>query len=226
MSPRPEVRVIIPALDAALTIGDVIAGVRRALPHAQVLVVNDGSTDATGRVAEGAGAEVLAFERNRGKGAALRAAFARSVADGVDIVVTVDADGQHDPSRAPALVARLEDADIAIGVRRRLKTGMPMHRRFANTLSSWAISRCAGQRLPDTQSGFRAIRRAVLERVQPAGDRYEFETDFLILAARAGFRITGAEIPTIYGAPSHFRNLEDARRIFATIWRHRREAFR
>ena len=226
MSAPGTVRVVIPALDAAPTIGDVVAGVRRALPHASVLVVDDGSTDATARVAEGAGAEVMSFERNRGKGAALRAAFAQAVTLGVDAVVTVDADGQHDPSRAPALVAALDGQDIAIGVRRRLKTGMPMHRRFANTISSWAISRCAGQRLPDTQSGFRAIRLDVLRRVQPAGDRYEFETDFLILAARAGFRITGVEIPTIYGAPSHFRNLEDAGRIFATIWRHRREAFR
>jgi glycosyltransferase involved in cell wall biosynthesis len=219
-----ELRVVIPALDAAATIGDVIAGVRHALPSADVLVVNDGSKDATVRVAEAAGAAVVSFAQNRGKGAALREAFALALDDGVDAVLTVDADGQHDTTFAPELVAALDDADVVVGVRRRMGTRMPMLRRFSNSLSSWAISRCAGMRLPDTQSGYRAIRAEVLRRVQPRGDRYEFETDFLILAARAGFRIGGVSIPTIYGAPSHFRPLEDAARVATIIWRHRRHA--
>ena len=225
-APVDDVRVVIPALDAAATVGDVVAGVRRALPRASVVVVNDGSTDATARVAEGAGAAVVSFAANRGKGAALREAFARALDDGVDAVVTVDADGQHDTSLAPQLVAALADADVVVGVRRRMGTRMPLLRRFSNTISSWAISRCAGMRLPDTQSGYRAIRADVLRRVQPRGDRYEFETDFLILAARAGFRIAGVSIPTIYGAPSHFRNMEDAARVASIIWRHRRHAIR
>lgn len=224
--PVRDLRVVIPALDAAGTIGDVVTGVRRALPAADVVVVNDGSTDPTERVAEAAGARVVSFPTNRGKGAALRAAFASALEDGADAVLTVDADGQHDTTVAPQIVAALADADVVVGVRRRMGTRMPMLRRFSNTLSSWAISRCAGMRLPDTQSGFRAIRAEVLRRVQPLGDRYEFETDFLILAARSGFHIAGVPIPTIYGAPSHFRNLEDAARVASIIWRHRREAFR
>jgi len=103
---------------------------------------------------------------------------------------------------------------------------MPVHRRLSNALSSAAISRCAGCALPDTQSGYRAMSAAVLRRVHPAGDRYEFETDFLIRAARAGFRIECVPVPTIYGAPSHFREIRDAMRVIQTIWSHRREAFR
>jgi glycosyltransferase involved in cell wall biosynthesis len=221
-----HVRVVIPALDAAPTVGGVVAGVRAALPHASVVVVDDGSTDATGRSATAAGATVLAFPVNRGKGAALRAAFAQALEDGADAVLTLDADGQHDPAAAPRLVASLAEADVVVGVRRRMGTRMPLHRRLSNAVSSWAISRCAGTELPDTQSGYRAVRAEVLRRVQPHGDRYEYETDFLILAARAGFRIAGVAIPTIYGAPSHFRPLPDAARVVATIWRHRRNAFR
>ena len=225
-APVSTVLAVIPALDAAPTIGAVVAGVRRALPRSEVLVVDDGSTDGTGEAAQVAGARVLRFPVNRGKGAALRAAFALAAEEGNDAVLTIDADGQHDPSVAPALVAALADADVVVGVRRREGTRMPLHRRVSNRASSWAISCCAGTALPDTQSGYRAIRSAVLRRVDPRGDRYEFETDFLIQAARAGFRIAGVPIPTIYGAPSHFRPLHDAVRVVATIWRHRREAFR
>jgi glycosyltransferase involved in cell wall biosynthesis len=218
--------VVVPALDAAATIASVVAGVRQALPDAPVLVVDDGSTDATGTVARRAGARVLRFDVNRGKGAALRAAFALAVSEGASAVLTIDADGQHDPAVAPALLETLTHADVVIGVRPREGTPMPFHRRVSNGLSSWAISCCAGVPLPDTQSGYRAIRAEVLRSVAPEGDRYEFETDFLIRAARAGFRIAGVPIPTIYGAPSHFRPLHDAARVVATIWRHRREAFR
>ena len=169
---------------------------------------------------------MLRHARNRGKGAALRTGFTALLDEGADAVLTIDADGQHDPAVAPALLDALRDADIVIGTRRRDGTPMPLHRRVSNALSSRAISRCAGCALPDTQSGYRAIRGEVLRRIHPRGDRYEYETDFLILAARAGFEIAGVPIPTIYGAPSHFRPLHDAARVVATIWRHRREAFR
>lgn len=226
---RPAIsscHIVVPALDAAPTVGAVVGGARRALPQATVVVVDDGSTDATARVAAAAGARVVSFDHNRGKGAALRAGFTAAMDAGADAVLTMDADGQHDPAAAPALLAALRDADVVVGVRMRTGSRMPPHRRASNTLSSWAISRCAGTRLPDTQSGYRAIRTEVLRRVSPLGDRYEYETDFLILAARAGYRIAGVVVPTIYGAPSHFRPLHDAARVVATIWRHRRKAFR
>jgi hypothetical protein len=99
---------------------------------------------------------------------------------------------------------------------------MPLRRRMTNAMASMAIARVAGVRLKDTQSGFRAIRRTVLERVRARGDRYEFETDFLIRAAQAGFRVRNTTIPTVYGSASHFRGVSDAARIVMTIWAHRR----
>jgi glycosyltransferase involved in cell wall biosynthesis len=211
---------VIPALDAAGTLPGVVAGVRRALPGAHVIVVDDGSSDGTRRAAAALADAVIGFERNLGKGAALRTGFEAALRRGSDAVLTVDADGQHDTSRAPSLVAALARADVVVGARERARTAMPIHRRMSNALSSAAISRCAGCSLPDTQSGYRAISAAVLERVRPDGDRYEFETDFLIRAARAGFRIECVPVPTIYGAPSHFRELRDALRVIGTIYRH------
>ena len=111
-----------------------------------------------------------------------------------------------------------------IGERVRAGSPMPLRRRMTNAMASAAIARVAGVRLRDTQSGFRAIRRAVLERVCARGDRYEFETDFLIRAAQAGFRVGNATVPTVYGPVSHFRGMSDSARIIRTIWTHRRSA--
>ena len=98
---------------------------------------------------------------------------------------------------------------------------MPLGRRLTNHLASTAVSAIAGTTIPDPQSGFRAFRRTVLERVKASGERYEFETELLIRAAAAGFRIVGVPVATNYGAPSHFRALSDSVRVVRTIWRHR-----
>ena len=213
--------VVIPALNAASTVPAVIDGVRAALPHALVVGIDDGSHDSTGEVLRARCDAVEAFAENAGKGAALRAGFARALAMGARRVLTLDADGQHDPRCAPALLDALRAAHIAIGQRTRAGTAMPIRRRLSNAISSAAISAVAGRRLPDTQCGFRAIRREVLENVTGVGDRYEFETDFIIRAARRGYTVAAVPIPTIYGGVSHFRECRDALRVVATIWRHR-----
>ena len=216
-----EVVCVIPALNAAATLPAVIAGVRRALPDAAIVGVDDGSRDETARVLGDACDALESFEANTGKGAALRAGFARALMLGARRVVTLDADGQHDPAYSPRLVDALDTAHIAVGERARAGTAMPLRRRVSNALSTAAISVVAGRRLPDTQCGFRAIRREVLETVAGVGDRYEFETDFIIRAARRGYDIVAVPIPTIYGGTSHFRECRDAMRVVATIWRHR-----
>ena len=226
MSAGDRIACVVPAFDAAPTLGAVLAGLRTALPGAWLIVVDDGSTDRTSDVARQGADETVRFAANLGKGAALRAGFARALAAGAARVLTVDADGQHDPASAPALVAALAHADVVVGARARSSSRMPLRRRLSNALSARAISACAGCELPDSQSGFRAIRADVLRRVQASGDRYEFETDFLIRAGRAGCRIASVPIATIYGAPSHFREISDAVRVVRTIWRHRDAALR
>ena len=215
---------VIPAYEAAATIAEVVRGVRQYAPGLRVIVVDDGSRDGTSAAALAAGADaVLRHAENRGKGRALLTGFGEAyrLEPRIDALVTMDADGQHDPGALPALLQALEGADVVLGARRRRGTSMPLQRRIANSLSTRAIAWCAGQEIRDAQCGFRGIRRSLLERVPHVGERYEAETAFVIRAARAGAIIAQVEIPTRYGPPSHFRPLRDAARVIATIWSHR-----
>ena len=210
---------VVPALDAAATVGDVIDRLRSAVPGITVIGVNDGSTDATGAIMRRHCERVIEFPTNQGKGRALREGFSAALATGAEAVLTIDSDGQHDPAFAPRLLDALAAADVAIGTRARSGTAMPLHRRLSNALSSAAISMVAGRRLPDTQSGYRAMRRVVVETVDARGDRYEYETDFIIGAARQGCRIVSVPVPTIYGGESHFREGRDTLLVIGTILR-------
>ena len=212
---------VIPAKDAAGTIGEVVRGLRRVLPDLEVLVVDDGSADETAARAREAGARVERHDVNRGKGAALQTGFDAAVGAGADAVLALDADGQHDPACAPALLAALEHADVVVGSRHADRRGMPWLRKATNDVTSWWVSRLAGQRVEDSQSGYRALRAAVIRRVRPASTRFEYESEFLVAAARAGFRVGSAPIPTLYNAPgSHIHPVRDTIRFVRFVWRH------
>jgi glycosyltransferase involved in cell wall biosynthesis len=213
---------VIPAYRAAGTLDQVVRVLRVVLPQARIVIVDDGSPDETPSIAGAVADRAIRLPRNQGKGGALRAGFADVLREDDDVALTIDADGQHDSRYAPALLAALEDHDVVLGQRGRSGSTMPLGRRVTNAMSSLAIAHVTGIRLDDTQSGFRAIRRRVLEHIDARGDRYEFETDFLIRAARAGFRIGSVAIPTVYGATSHFRGMRDSARIVKAIWAHRR----
>jgi len=212
---------VVPALNAGPTIGGVISRIRATLPASFIVVVDDGSSDDTYMTARAAADATVWFARNRGKGAALRAGFGVALEHGADIVVTLDADGQHDPGFAPALIRALGDAELAIGARDRRSGQMPAGRRLTNRLSAAAVARCIGRPVADAQSGFRAIVSQVLADVKPRGDRYEFETEFLIVAALRGHRLAFVPVPTTYSpaVPSQFRAVRDSARIVSTLWR-------
>ncbi|MEP7065140.1 MAG: glycosyltransferase family 2 protein [Gemmatimonadota bacterium] len=212
---------VIPAYEAASTLERVVHGLRISLPHALLIAVDDGSRDATRDVAAACCDRVLRLDTNRGKGAALRAGFDVAHMECASAVITIDADGQHDPARAPELLAALANADVVIGARARARGAMPLGRRVTNALASAAVGAIAGVTVPDAQSGYRAFRREVLVAVKAGGDRYEYETELLIGALRAGYRITSVGVPTTYGAPSHFRAWGDSMRVVRAIWRQR-----
>lgn len=216
-----DVACVIPAFEAAATIAAVASGLRAALPHALLIAVDDGSSDHTYDVAQEFCDRVVRLNVNHGKGAALRAGFVVALDAQVHSVITIDADGQHDPARAPELLAALADADVVIGKRDRTRGTMPIGRRVTNALASAAVGAIVGVPVPDAQSGYRAMRREVLEASHARGDRYEYETEMLIEAVLGGFRITCVDVPTVYGAPSHFRAWDDSLRVVRTIWRHR-----
>jgi glycosyltransferase involved in cell wall biosynthesis len=181
-------------------------------------VVDDGSRDGTAEVARQLGARVLSFAGNRGKGYALVAGF-RALGE-YDGVVTLDADGQHSPACVPAFVAAAEaGADLVLGSRRR-SGAMPPLRRFANGWSSGWASWIAGQRVTDSQCGYRLYTRAVLARTPVTPGRYEVETEIVVRAARLGFRIHEVPVPTVYGeAGSHLELWRDVPRIVAVLGR-------
>ena len=212
---------VIPAKDAAATVGDVVRGLRAVIPDLEILVVDDGSADATGASAAAAGARVLRHEVNQGKGAALQTGFDAAVASGADAVLALDADGQHDPRVAPGLLAALARADVVVGSRNADRTGMPWLRKATNDVTSWWVSRLAGQRIEDSQSGYRAIAAPVLRAIRPESKRFDYESEFLVAAARAGFKIGAAPIPTLYNAPgSHIHPVRDTIRFVRFVLRH------
>lgn len=214
---------VIPAFQAATTIGSVVDRTRTTLPDAQVVVVNDGSTDGTYAAVSAVAETVLTHERNLGKGAALRAGIREAIRHNAGIVVTLDADGQHRPEEIPRLIRPIADghADLVLGARERNRV-MPVSRRFTNWLSAALATRIGGQSVRDAQTGFRAFTREVAERVRPVGDRYEYEANFLLDAMRGGFRVTSVEVPTIYGGRSHFRAWSDTWRMARAFARHAR----
>ena len=218
-----RVAVVIPAYQAAATIGEVVAQTLEGLPDAKVIIVDDGSSDGTGDKGLGIRVVVVTHPRNRGKGAALRSGIARACTDGADAIVTIDADGQHPAREIPRLLQPISAgaADLVLGARAR-NGAMPASRRLTNWLSATLASRIGRQDIKDAQTGFRAFTAVLAARVQPAGDRYEFEANFLLEALRAGYRVTSVEVPTIYGAPSHFRYFGDTWRMARAFARHMR----
>jgi len=212
--------VLIPAYRLEGGIVDLLRRVRETAPDADILVVDDGSDDGTAaRAASVPGVRVVSHGANRGKGAALRTGFAAAVEEGYPWVLTMDGDGQHPPESIPRFLEEAEgDADLIVGSRKRGRSSMPVHRRLSNRLTSWLASRAAGVHLPDSQSGYRLIRTEVLRRVPLTTDGYEMETELLIGAARAGFRISSVPIPTCYGEEtSHIRVGRDTIRFLRVL---------
>jgi len=155
----PRLLALIPAYNEAGRVGGVVAAVRARLP---VLVVDDGSADGTARLAEEAGATVLRQQPNQGKGAALRAGFRWALEAGYDAVLTLDADGQHDPAEIPAFVEAFtaQGADLVIGERSFRQ--MPFPRNLSNTVGRALFSWALGQPVRDNQSGYRLLSRRMM----------------------------------------------------------------
>ena len=199
--------VLVPAYNAGRHIGDVLERLAPHAPPADTLVIDDGSTDDTGAVARQAKVRVLRQEPNQGKAAALRRGF-RELAD-YDFVATLDADGQHDPADLPRFLVAVDGADLIVGARQ-LSGRMPWHRQIGNRWASWVTTMLAGQTVADSQSGYRLHARRLLaevvERIPLTSDGYLFETEILVRAARAGFRLGAVPIKTVYeDETSHFR---------------------
>ncbi len=210
--------VVIPAYNEARNIAAVIRGVR--LQNPDVLVIDDGSIDATADIAKQNGALVLRNDSNKGKGASLIAGFEYALKNGYDAVITMDADGQHLPDEIQKFVdaaVRIKSG-IIIGNRMGDRQNMPLVRVVTNGFMSGLLSLIVGQKIPDTQCGFRLIKKEVLEEIKLHTSRYETESEILIQASRKKFKIISIPIKTIYsGESSHINPFIDAWRFIRFI---------
>ncbi len=195
---------LIPGYQEGPRIAAVVGGARAMLP---VVVVDDGSTDDTAAQAEAAGATVLVKRPNAGKGAALRAGFRYALEHDAVAVITLDADGQHDPGEIPVFLAAFADGRPELVIGRRDFAAMPPVRRVSNTLGSWVFSAAVGRRVADNQSGYRLIgRRLMTVLLESTESGFAFEVEMIARCIALGLPMTEVPIRTIYaGEPSHIR---------------------
>lgn len=215
--------IVIPAYNEERTI--------RALAEAaltlclRVLVVDDGSSDATADQLHDLPLTLLRHSCNQGKAASLRTAFGHALALGATCVVTFDGDGQHDPRDAPKLLAvwRRRPDRLVIGARLHDRSQFPPARYFANRFACFWISWAAGHPVADSQSGFRVYPRAVLEIAvseRAGSSRFTFESEIIIAAAQRGHPTLAVAIEGRYprdARPSHYRSFVDTAKIVAMV---------
>ena len=214
---KNSVMAVIPAYNEAAHIKQVVLKARRLVP---VLVVDDGSRDDTPRLAEAAGAEVVRQIPNQGKGTALRTGFLRALERGCEAVITLDADGQHDPDEIRKFVHawHIRGADLIIG-RRNFKK-MPLVRRLSNTAGTWMFTWAMGQSIPDNQSGYRLLSRRFMEVLCESDEAgFEFEVEMVATCLKRHFDLAWVPIRTIYAdEKSHIRPLAHVVNFFRIVW--------
>jgi glycosyltransferase involved in cell wall biosynthesis len=215
-----KICVLIPSYNEAKTIGRVIKEARAQ--GLSVYVVDDGSSDNTAAIAESEGAVVLKNKKNMGKGASLREGFKHILKKDFDEVLVMDGDNQHEAASIPAFIKEMDrsGADIVIG-NRMLNTGsMPYIRKKTNRFMSYVISKISGQDIPDTQCGYRLIKRKVLDAITLESSKFEIESELIIKASRKGFRISSVPVSAVYeDEQSKINPILDTLRFMAFIIR-------
>jgi glycosyltransferase involved in cell wall biosynthesis len=209
-----RVAVVIPCLNEAATISRLVSEIRQYITH--VIVVDDGSSDATGTLAEAAGAEVLRNEIPQGKGAALLKGWSRAQEKGFDWALCMDGDGQrqHAPADIPKFL-QANPASLVIGNRMENTARMPWLRRNVNRWMSQRISKLAGKNLPDTQCGFRLMNLGAWSGLDIRTAHFEIESDMLLSFVSAGHTVKFVPVQVIYkNERSKIHPLRDTLRWF------------
>lgn len=217
--------VVIPAYNEAATIRDLVERTLRLCP--QVIVVDDGSEDGTAPALDGLPVQVLRHPQNQGKAASLWRGLQAARASGVELIVTLDGDGQHAPEDIPRLLAAAHrhPGSLVIGARLADRSAIPWLRYVANRAAVFWLSWACGQRLTDSQSGFRVYPAALFQGLSIVHDRvhgFVFESEILIEAARRGHRIAMVPIAAVYHAgarASHYRHIDTLRIVRMIAWK-------
>jgi len=211
--------VVIPTYNESNSIADLVNQIKKQ--GLEAVVIDDGSLDNTSDIALSNGATVIRNNRNEGKGASLIRGFDHALTNAFDAIITMDGDGQHLPGEIPIFlkVAANSKSNVLIGNRMTSTKNMPLIRMVTNRIMSWFISLVARQYIPDTQCGFRLIKKEVLEKLKLATRKYETESELLIKASRLGFKIDSLPIRTVYSVneKSQINPLRDTFRFIRYI---------
>jgi glycosyltransferase involved in cell wall biosynthesis len=211
---------IVPAFDASATLAPVVTALRAVL-GVTVIVIDDGSRDATEQVARDCGAVVLRHPSNRGKGAALRTGLEEAALRGMRFAVALDADGQHPVESALAVLRGSEDPRaLVLGVRDLVRDGAPASNQFGNRVSNFFLSTFSGRRLLDTQCGLRRYPVAETLALRVNADGFGFEAEVILRAIAAEVPIVEVPIAAVYpppGGQTHRRSFADPARIVGIV---------
>ncbi|NQT21913.1 MAG: glycosyltransferase family 2 protein [Candidatus Omnitrophica bacterium] len=210
-----KVCVLIPSYNESKTISGIVRSIKTK--GYDVLVVDDGSTDDTAKAAAREGAVVISHGKNLGKGASIKEGFGYILSTtNYEVIIIMDGDGQHQPEEVDKFLVHADryNDDLVIGNRMGYTKNMPLSRLLTNKLTSFLISSICKQRIPDTQCGFRLLRRSALERLDLTSSKYDTESEMLIKASRKGFKIASLPVKTIYsGEKSEIHPVKDSIRF-------------
>ncbi|MDO8536372.1 MAG: glycosyltransferase family 2 protein [Candidatus Omnitrophota bacterium] len=190
--------VLIPSYNEARTIGAITKELKSR--GMTVYVVDDGSIDKTADIARAQGAVVVIHDKNKGKGASLIEGFKHIIKKDFDVVLVMDGDGQHSIDDIDSFFKKMNEtgADIVIGNRMLDTVSMPLVRRITNRMMSRIISKMCGQVIPDTQCGFKLMKRSVLDGIKFEFSNFEIESEILFKAAKKGLKIESVPVKTVY----------------------------
>ena len=206
---------VIPAYNAETSVGHVVDGTKKYVDR--VIVVNDGSRDRTADVVLQNKADLISIPKNRGKGYALRLGFAHALENGCSAILTIDADGQHDPADIPNFLQahRRNTEPILVGSRMAQADRFPRQRYYSNRAAGFFISKALGLPIEDTQCGFRLYPARAIRSLTLTTAHFQTETEVLLRAVRRGIQLSNVPVKNIYRngngniPPSNFRPVRD-----------------
>ncbi len=211
---------VIPSFNVERTLSEVISKVSQFVAPVHIIVVDDGSVDQTAEIARKAGVVVLQNRLNRGKGFSLNRGFQYAIRNYYDAIITLDGDLQHDPLEIPKFIDYYYQTnfDLILGDRTGDLSNMPLDRQFSNKMTSLIISLLTGQRVRDSQTGYRLIKTNILKSISLISNRYETESELLVKALLLGYKITHVPIKTVYNdQQSHIHRFIDTLRFIKII---------